>query len=286
MAQTHCLHSTLIPQKPLFKTPPFLLSVLHTSPRKLPTPTYGLKTEDQLVTSSELLNRQEEDIEIEGLQKQYCDDFVCNCGPAVEQNLRALQRDIGRGKWSLNKFAQDVKYSDTFRRFGGVQCYERNNWARDCVENYYARVDRVQMAGLNTAVVDWIMSGSIGPTNIKVTFQDTFVLNPLTGRVEQHRSQWDLSACTFPARLAFTASRLAWSLKQSSKDTQQQIEKVADVLSSRDEDDEMDIRSSADPTRMFLNSQREQQNEEMFVYALAVAILYLIYVAAKTIFFG
>eukprot|EP01024_Parvocaulis_polyphysoides_P012067 TRINITY_DN14304_c0_g2_i1.p1 TRINITY_DN14304_c0_g2~~TRINITY_DN14304_c0_g2_i1.p1 ORF type:complete len:309 (+),score=44.36 TRINITY_DN14304_c0_g2_i1:72-929(+) len=274
-----------LPTLPTTKPNPYPRLPIKQQKIRLITRSLDQKQQQQLNTTT---LAKEERVEIEGLQEQYCDDFVCSSGPAVEQNIRALQRDIGRGEWSLNKFSQNVRYSDGFRRFTGQDCYLRNNWAKECVENYYARVDRVQMTGLNTALVDWIMSGKLGPVDIKVTFQDTFVLNPLTGRVEKHESKWDLNYCTLSGRFLFLASRLSWSLKQSSKDTQQQIGKVADALSSfdGDDEDEQDIKSMMDPTRMFQNSQRAQQNEEIFVFIFAVAIFYLIYVAAKTIYFG
>ena len=41
-----------------------------------------------------------------GLTSNYCDDFVCTSSPAVEQNLRALARDLTRlNTWTISLFA-------------------------------------------------------------------------------------------------------------------------------------------------------------------------------------
>eukprot|EP01025_Chloroclados_australasicus_P010987 TRINITY_DN1472_c0_g1_i1.p2 TRINITY_DN1472_c0_g1~~TRINITY_DN1472_c0_g1_i1.p2 ORF type:complete len:296 (-),score=37.35 TRINITY_DN1472_c0_g1_i1:937-1824(-) len=272
--------------------PKFLTPLQRVVRRRKPNPlvsrAYGNNQTDQeqeqAVTTT--LPQNDQEVEIEGLSSQYCDDFVCESGPAVELNIRALQRDIGRGEWALQKFAFNVKYSDGIRKFSGMEGYKRNNWAKDCVENYQARVDRVQMTGMNTAVVQWIMSGKIGPVNVKVAFSDTFILNPLTGRVENHQTKWDLQQCSTPGKIAFLASRISWAIKQSSGDTQYQIDKVAEALSSMDDDDEQDLQQMGDPTRFFQSQQRQQQTDDIFVYMLGVAVLYLIYVAAKTIYFG
>ena len=46
-----------------------------------------------------------------GLTSDYCDDFVCTSSPAVEQNLRALSRDLTRlNTWTISLFAKDVQY--------------------------------------------------------------------------------------------------------------------------------------------------------------------------------
>ena len=46
-----------------------------------------------------------------GLTSDYCDTFVCTSSPAVEQNLRALTRDLTRlNTWTISLFAKDVQY--------------------------------------------------------------------------------------------------------------------------------------------------------------------------------
>lgn len=51
------------------------------------------------------------EIQIEGIEQNYCDDFVCTSSPAVEQNLRALARDVVRtSTWTSDLFADEVRY--------------------------------------------------------------------------------------------------------------------------------------------------------------------------------
>ena len=51
------------------------------------------------------------DVQIEGIDRSYCDEFECTSSPAVERNLRALARDITRvSRWTLSLFANRVQY--------------------------------------------------------------------------------------------------------------------------------------------------------------------------------
>ena len=53
----------------------------------------------------------EAEVQIEGIDRNYCDEFECTSSPAVERNLRALARDITRvSRWTLSFFASDVEY--------------------------------------------------------------------------------------------------------------------------------------------------------------------------------
>lgn len=51
------------------------------------------------------------DTDIENLDRNYCDDFVCTSSPSVEQTVRAFAVDLEKAKkWTLSRFAQDVEY--------------------------------------------------------------------------------------------------------------------------------------------------------------------------------
>ena len=51
------------------------------------------------------------EVQVEGIDRNYCDEFECTSSPAVERNLRALARDITRvSKWTLGFFARQVQY--------------------------------------------------------------------------------------------------------------------------------------------------------------------------------
>ena len=51
------------------------------------------------------------ELQIEGIQSDYCDEFVCTSSPQVESNLRALARDVVRtSTWTSGLFADEVRY--------------------------------------------------------------------------------------------------------------------------------------------------------------------------------
>ncbi len=53
---------------------------------------------------------EEQEMQIEGLKSDYCDDFVCTSSPAVEQTVRSLARDLVRRSWTPSLFTRDVRY--------------------------------------------------------------------------------------------------------------------------------------------------------------------------------
>ena len=65
----------------------------------------------QCKASTEAQTDDRPELQIEGLEQNYCDDFVCTSSPAVEQNLRALARDVVRtSTWTADLFADEVRY--------------------------------------------------------------------------------------------------------------------------------------------------------------------------------
>jgi hypothetical protein len=69
-------------------------------------------TRGLLVTFATLdTETEEEEIQIEGLERDYCTDFVCTSSPAVEQTVRALARDLLRQTtWTSSLFTEKVSY--------------------------------------------------------------------------------------------------------------------------------------------------------------------------------
>ena len=53
---------------------------------------------------------EEQEMQIEGLRSDYCDDFVCTSSPAVEQTVRSLAKDLVRRSWTPSLFTRDVRY--------------------------------------------------------------------------------------------------------------------------------------------------------------------------------
>ena len=61
--------------------------------------------------SAEAHTDEKSELQIEGIEQNYCDDFVCTSSPAVERNLRALARDVARtSTWTTDLFAAEVRY--------------------------------------------------------------------------------------------------------------------------------------------------------------------------------
>lgn len=53
----------------------------------------------------------EDPLEVEDINRDYCNDFVCTSSPLVEETIKAFGVDIQRpGKWTLSRFAEDVLY--------------------------------------------------------------------------------------------------------------------------------------------------------------------------------
>lgn len=61
--------------------------------------------------STEAQTDEQSEVQIEGIDQNFCDDFVCTSSPAVERNLRALARDVVRtSTWTADLFADEVRY--------------------------------------------------------------------------------------------------------------------------------------------------------------------------------
>ena len=55
-------------------------------------------------------------LNIEGLSREYCDEFSCSSSPAVENTMRILSRDIQRRGVTRSLYAQTVQYRVRCRR--------------------------------------------------------------------------------------------------------------------------------------------------------------------------
>lgn len=213
---------------------------------------------------------------IEGLSTDYCDDFECTSSPAIEQTVRALARDLVALRYTPRLFQPDVKYQDGLRSFTGYDKYRRTFWIKDSVRNPQVTIKRIQMADKSNALIEWRLRGSVAVFPVDINYKSEFELNQLTGRVITHRESWDLGSCSPPAALAATASRAAWSAKQTSKDAKEGIDKVTDTFNSMGSDDEEFMANPSDPTRFFQSGGNNQMNDAVSI-ALVVSFLYLAY---------
>ena len=62
-------------------------------------------------TRAEDFDGWEDPMEVEDINRDYCDDFVCTSSPSVEETIKAFAVDLQRpGKWTLARFPEDVNY--------------------------------------------------------------------------------------------------------------------------------------------------------------------------------
>ncbi len=53
--------------------------------------------------------------------------------------------------------------------------------------------------------------------------------------MKEHADSWDTSRCSLPAKLAWNASRAAWSLVETSRDVRENVGKVLGKLKGNDD---------------------------------------------------
>jgi hypothetical protein len=109
-------------------------------------------------------------------------------------------------------------------------------------------------------------------------------MNLLTGRIERHQERWDLSACSPPAAVAWTAARALWSAKQGSMDAGQAANKLLDNLSMDGDDGPMQQENPNDPSRFFQQKDTFKQDAALFVGV--VALFWALTQAWGTLFAG
>ncbi|KAL4855987.1 hypothetical protein ACK3TF_003434 [Chlorella vulgaris] len=222
---------------------------------------------------------------IDGLNTSYCDDFVCTSSPAVEASVRQLARDLERcnGRWSPI-FASNVTYQDSFRKFKGPDGYSRLNFVATNVQSAAVTVDSLRMLDGSTAEIRWRLTGKLGVLPIDVAGTTEISMNLLTGRIERHQERWDLSACSPPAAVAWTAARALWSAKQGSMDAGQAANKLLDTLSMDGDDGPMQQENPNDPSRFFQQKDTFKQDAALFVGV--VALFWALTQAWATLFAG
>lgn len=62
-------------------------------------------------TKAEDFESWEDPLEVQDIDRDYCDDFVCTSSPSVEETIKAFAVDLQRpGRWTLSRFPEDVVY--------------------------------------------------------------------------------------------------------------------------------------------------------------------------------
>ena len=234
-------------------------------------PRYPLRNapqQSQAASSSEAAIDQQD---IDNLNRNYCDDFVCTSSPAVESTVRALARDITRanGVWTRSLFSnQNVEYKG-FRSFKGADNYNSLNFVPKYVQKPTATVTKMRMLDSGTAIIDWRLQGTVGPTPIDVDMTTRISMNLLTGQIEQHTDSWDLKRCNPAAAASFTAANLAYQVKAGSAAAVTTTNNILDSLTSIDEDEGQITQADPnDPMKFFQQKDTFKEDALFFVGAL------------------
>ncbi|KAL4518623.1 hypothetical protein Ndes2437B_g00712 [Nannochloris sp. 'desiccata'] len=176
--------------------------------------------------------------EIENLDRNYCDDFICTSSPAVEMTVRSLANDLIRanGVWTRSLFSSTVLEYKGFRSFKGRDGYKSLNFVSKYVESPVVTVKKLKMLDGATAQLDWRLQGSIKSLSVDIDMTTIITMNLLTGQVETHIDKWDLYRCSLPAAAAFNLAKNAFALKTGSADAAQTTNSILDSLTSVDDD--------------------------------------------------
>jgi len=206
-------------------------------------------------------------ISIENLTEDYCDDFVCTSSPAVETSVRQLAKGIcTTAMWPPRNFAPKVTFSDGIRRFQGNDKYDRMTFLRDYFLSVKIGVDKMDMLDLDTAVIEWSLTGehSLGTVNLECSSE--FSLNVISGRVEDHKETWRVVGAS-PAAIAFGLTSLRWRVQQNASDAIEKIKDFTERKSSELESPEEYFVDPTDPKRYI------QNNDTTFDDALQLGIV-------------
>lgn len=206
-------------------------------------------------------------ISIENLTEDYCDDFVCTSSPAVETSVRQLAKGIcTTARWPPRNFAPKVTFSDGIRRFQGNDKYDRMTFLRDYFLSVKIGVDKMEMLDLDTAVIEWSLTGehSLGTVNLECSSE--FSLNVISGRVEDHKESWRVVGAS-PAAIAFGLTSLRWRVQQNASDAIEKIKDFTERKSSELESPEEYFVDPTDPKRFI------QNNDTTFDDALQLGIV-------------
>jgi hypothetical protein len=231
----------------------------------------GEKAVSSLVCFANLPSQSDE-IVIENLTEDYCDDFVCTSSPAVEQGVRQLANSILQTvSWSRRQCASKVKYSDGLRSFEGSDKYDRLTFLRDYFDKCSVGVTGLEMLDLDTAVIEWSLSGEHALGTVELECTSTFEMNVITGKVESHRDVWRLASLQ-PATLVYNFNRIKWSLGENAKDQYSRLKEGVDDFMSEDEDKDQYFVDPMDPKKFI--QQQDTTFDDAVQLGLVLTLLY------------
>lgn len=224
--------------------------------------------------------------EIENLDKDYCDDFVCTSSPAVEANIRALSRDIARanGVWTKSLFSRNVVYKDSFRSFKGLEGYSRLDFVPKYLQKPEVKIQKMKMVDTSTAEIDWEVVGQLGPFKVDVLMSTQVTMNLLTGQIEKHFESWKLNKCSPPAAIAWNLARISWAARTGSADAARATNSVLESLTSMDDEDNtyQTMANPNDPMKFF--QQKDQFKDDATFFIGLLLVFYIMFQVWSQIF--
>lgn len=227
------------------------------------------------------------DQDIEGLSRDYCDEFVCTSSPAIESTVRALSRDLTRanGVWTRSLLSRNVEYKG-FARFNGPDGFARLNFIPKTVTSPRIQVLRLRMVddSPGTAEITWKLQGALGPTALAVDADMTtrIEMNLLTGQIEQRTDSWDLSRCSALTKAAFWVAVAAFAAGVGGAAAAESTNSMLDSLASMDQGDGGQFTEDpTDPNKFF--QQKDNFKEDAALFVGAVVFLYFLTQAGSTL---
>ena len=214
--------------------------------------------------------------EIENINRNYCDDFICTSSPAVEKTVRSLANDIIRanGVWTRSLFSNTVAEYKGFRSFKGRDGYKTLDFIPKYVEAPVVTVTKLKMLDGGTAELSWRLQGNIKGVSVDVDMTTVVTMNLLTGQIEKHVDTWDLRRCSPPAAAAFNLAKIAFAVSKGSAAAADATNSILDSLTSMDEDNGGPIEPSAnDPMKFF--QQKDSFKDDAIFFIGAVTLLYV-----------
>ena len=240
-----------------------------------------------------------DDLAIENLSTEYCDDFECTSSPAVELTVRALAKDISRGNgvWTKSLLSKNVVYKDRFCSMSGIDSFKVDFFPSYCTVSRVTikSMKMMDVAPSSRACIEYTVEGILkkpgsdteGLIPVEVDMTTTVTLNLLTGQIESREDSW--KARSIVGKVAFSAARLAWGSvvksREAGKKSGEFIEKsVNSVLGSLDDDTDMsNIQADPrDPMKFF--QQNDSFKDDATAFMIFLLIIYIIITGYRTLF--
>ena len=106
------MHQRALPASLLSSAPTLLQRRLSPFTRRWTKPKKSHRW--QLCPRAESEESLEDALEVEEIDREYCNDFVCTSSPSVEETIKTFAVDLQRpGRWTMTRFPGDVIYKAT-----------------------------------------------------------------------------------------------------------------------------------------------------------------------------